>query len=343
MVTAKGVGIVTIFADVTVNGKTVSNSYPLKVMPDLNPASITVNGKNITGLSPQVKTYSYLLANTATAPTVSATAAGTNVSVDIAQANGVPGNATVTLTDNITLEKNIFVVNFGTKSVSDEFNSSTLGNQWSWIRENSSNWSLSKKSGSLLITSEKGDIVSSSNNAKNILLQSANSDWTIESKMVCSRKPSGQTQNAGILAYQDDNNFVKLVYRANTRRFMFGSGGTGIQAGAVELEMENDGYQKSVAILSLDGIIKDNNTLVLKLERKGNLYTASCSSDGKNFKEIGTADVILTDVKAGMIVCDGIPQTGRNNFPGMQEQSNQPETPFEVSYDYFHIVSKGLK
>ena len=38
MVTAKGVGIVSIFADVTINGKTVSNSYPLKVMPDLSPA-----------------------------------------------------------------------------------------------------------------------------------------------------------------------------------------------------------------------------------------------------------------------------------------------------------------
>jgi beta-glucosidase len=36
-VTANGVGVALIFANVTVNGKTVSNSYPVKVMPDLSP------------------------------------------------------------------------------------------------------------------------------------------------------------------------------------------------------------------------------------------------------------------------------------------------------------------
>ena len=344
MVTAKGVGTATIFAYVTVNGKTLSNSYPLKVMPDLKPAAITVNGKNITGFNPAVKAYSYLLTDAATVPVVSATAAGANVSVDVAQAKGVPGNAIVTLTDNITVEKNIYIVNFGTKSVSDEFNSGTLAKQWSWVRENASNWSLSKKSGSLLITSEKGDIVSSNNNAMNILLQSANTDWTIESKMVCSRKPSGPVQNAGILAYQDDDNFVKLVYRANNaEEDVGGAAETGIQPGAVEIVIESDGYQKSVALLSMTDIIKDDNTLVLKLEKKGSLYTASCSSDGKNFKTIGTADILLMDVKAGMIVCDGVAPARMGGFPGMNQQTNQPQTPFEVAFDYFHITNKGLK
>jgi beta-glucosidase-like glycosyl hydrolase len=342
MVTAKGVGTATIFAYVTVNGKTLSNSYSLKVMPDLRPAAVTVNGKNITGFNPAVKAYSYLLEGATTTPAVGATAAGANVSVDVAQASGVPGNATVTLTDNVTVEKNIYIVNFGTKSVSDEFNSGTLAKQWSWVRENASNWSLSKKSGSLLITSEKGDIVSSNNNAMNILLQSANTDWTIESKMVCSRKPSG-AQNAGILAYQDDDNFIKLVYKASNARFgMFGPGGTGVQSGTVDMVIEKDGYQKSGATLSMADIIKDDNTLVLKLEKKGSLYSASCSSDDKNFTTIGTADIILKDVKAGMIVCDGV-APARGGFPGMEQPTNQPQPPFEVAFDYFHIVNKGLK
>jgi beta-glucosidase len=342
IVTAKGVGIVTIFANVTVNGNTVSNSFPVKVMPDLNAASITVNSKKITGFSPAVKTYSYLMANETIAPTVGATAAGTNVTVDIAQAANVPGNATVTLTDNITVEKNIYVVNFGIKSISDEFNSGTLAKQWNWIRENSSNWSLSKKSGSLLITSEKGDIISSNNNARNILLQSANTDWTIDSKIVCSRKPSG-SQNAGILAYQDDDNFIKLVYKASSPRFgMGGPGGAGVQRGSVDLVIEKDGYQKSGASLSMADIIKDDCTLVLKLEKKGSIYSASCSADGKNFTTVGTADIILKDIKAGMIVCDGIAQA-RGGFPGMEQPTNQPQTPFEVAFDNFHIVNKGLK
>ena len=181
----------------------------------------------------------------------------------------------------------------------------------------------------------------------NILLQSANTDWTIESKMVCSRKPSGATQNAGLLAYQDDDNFVKLVYKAAVARRGFGGPATtpAVQPGTVDLIIESNGAQKTAATLSMADIIKDDNTLVLKLEKKGDLYTASCSSDGKNFKAIGTANIMLTDIKAGIIVCDGVPQAGRGNFPGMQQQQQpgQPETPFEVAFDYFHIVSKGLK
>jgi regulation of enolase protein 1 (concanavalin A-like superfamily) len=91
-------------------------------------------------------------------------------------------------------------------------------------------------------------------------------------------------------------------------------------------------------------IIKDNNTLVLKLDKKGTIFTASCSSDGKNYKPVGTADILLMDVKAGIMACDGVAPARMGNFPGMQQQQPaQPETPFEVSFDYFHIKNKGLK
>ncbi len=348
-VTAKGVGTASIFAYVTYNGTTISNSYPLKVMPDLQAASISVNGKNISGFSPAVKAYSYLLKAGSAAPKVSANAAGNDITTDVQQADNIPGTAVITLTDNITVGKNFYIVNFGTSSVSDEFNAGTLGEQWSWVRENPSHRSLSKKAGYLVITSDKGDIVAKNNNAENILLQSANTDWTIDSKIVCSRRPSGFAQNAGILAYQDDDNFVKLVYRAGGRRGGFGGfgtpGGVGQQTGSVELIVEKDGYQSSAAILSMQDIIRDDNTLVLRLDKKGTGYTASCSSDGKNFKAVGMADMMLKDVKAGVIACDGVipARPGGGNFPGMQQQTTQQETPFEVAYDYFHIVSKGLK
>ena len=344
LVTAKGIGTATIFAYVTINGNTVSNSYPLKVMPDLKPASITVNGKSVDGFNPETKSYSYILPAAATAPQVSATGTGTNVLVDISQASGVPGTAAITLTDNITIEKNSILVNFGTKSANDEFNGKSLVNQWSWVRENSSNWSLSKKQGSLVITSEKGDIISTDNNAKNILVQSANTDWTVDSKITCSRKPSGSAQGAGLLAYQDDDNFIKLIYRASPQRRGMGGPATPVaQPGVIELVSENDGYQKSAATLNLADIIKDNNTLFLRLDKKGSIYTASVSADGKNFKPVGSANVSLKDVKAGVIVCDGVPVAGRGGFPGMPQQAAQPETPFEVAFDYFHIVNKGLK
>ncbi len=357
LVTAKGAGTVSITANVTVNGKTVSDSYPLKIMPDLKASSVAVNGKQVTGFNPDIKGYSFLLKDATLVPVVTAAASGTDIAVDVAQAKNVPGTALITLTDNVTVQKSAYNVNFGTKSVNDEFNAAAPGNRWTWVRENPANWSLAKKAGSIVITAENGEIISGNNNAANILLQNANTDWTIESKLVFSKRPSGFSQNGGLLAYQDDDNFVKLVYRSGGggRRGMGGfggPGGQGIQAGSMDLVVETNGNQSSAATLSMADIIKENNTLILRFVRKGNVYTASCSSDGKNFKVIGTAEIPLQDVKAGMIVCNGVPMTGgpgggfAGGMPqGMQQQRQpaQPEAPFEVAYDYFRIVNRGLK
>ncbi len=182
-VTAQGVGIASIFAGVTVNGKTVTGSFPVKVMPNLNPAAIKVGGINIPNFNPDIKAYSYLLNSNSKIPAVGASAADKDITVDITQAKAVPGTAVINFVDNITLEKNTYYINFDVNSVSDEFNNAAVGKQWKWLRENPSTHSLSKKAGSLTITSELGDVSEATNNARNILLQSANNDWTIDNKI----------------------------------------------------------------------------------------------------------------------------------------------------------------
>jgi len=317
-------------------------------MPDLRAAAITVNGKKITGFNPGTSSYSYLLTAASKGPQVSATAAGKDIAVDIIQAAGVPGTAVITLADNVTVEKNQYYVNFGVRSVTDQFTTATLGKHWSWIRENPANWSLTKKAGTIVITSAEGDIQAASNNAENILLQSANTDWTITSKMIFSRRPSGFGQNGGLIAYQDDDNYVKLVYSSGGGgRMGFGGGGTGGQsAGSLLLVIEENGNQKNAATLRLNDIIKDDNTLFLRFEKKGSLFKASCSPDGKKFIAVGEGEAMLKDVKAGMIVCNGVPMSSRfGNIPGMPggQQPREPETPFEVTYDYIHFLNNGLK
>ncbi|MTK54474.1 glycoside hydrolase family 3 C-terminal domain-containing protein [Paludibacter sp.] len=344
VVTAKASGVATITAAVTVDNKTVEGNYPIKVVPDLNPVSITVNKKVVPGFNVATTQYSYLQGKPSSkAPVVVAVPSDPDIAVETQQAKGVPGTATVLLTDYNTFDTKEYAVNFGIKSVSAEFDSNALGKQWHWVRENAAQWSLSKKAGSLTITSGKGDITEASNNAENILLQSANTDWTIETKLVCSRKPSGFSQNAGLVAYQDDNNFVKLVYRAGGggRRGMTRAG-AGEQPGSVELSVESNGSQKSAVTLSMDGIIQNDNTLILKLVKKGAVYTASCSADGVNFKPVGSADMVLKDIQSGVMVCDGVTSGRMGGFPRMQ-QAPQPTTPFEVAFDYFRIINNGLK
>ena len=344
LVSAKGIGVASIAASVTIDGHTVSSSYPIKVSPDMNPASITVNGKKVFGLNPEMHSYSYLLPVSATdAPKVDAASSGYDILVDVVQAKSIPGTALITLTDNITLEKNVYAINVGTTSVDDEFNSTTLGKQWSWVRENPADWSLSKKTGSLTITSKTGDLQAANNNAENILLQSANTDWVIESKLVFSRKPSGFSQSGGLIAYQDDDNYIKLVYGAGGMGF--GRPG-GNQSGSIFLVTEENGNLKNVATINMMDIIKEDNTLILKLEKKGDRYSTSYSVDGKIFESVGSTNILLQDIKAGILICEGVPDPQMARFLNMQgrtQQQNNPQSPFEVSVDYFHIKNDGVK
>lgn len=336
-VTATGVGVASVFADVTIDGKTVSDSYSVKVMPDLTPKSISVNGKTISGFNKDVKAYSYLLKKGAKAPKVEAKAISEQIRVDIQQAEKVPGTTVITYVDDITLEKNTFYVNFDVKSVSDEFNGAVLGSQWEWLRENPSNYSLSKKSGALTITSESGAVSEGTNNAKNILLQSANNDWTIETKLVASRMPS-QPENAGIIAYQDDENFVKLMHRAAIKT----TRARGAQPGAIDLVIEENDITKSLASFNLRESITDSNELILKLTKEGSIYTAYYSlNNGESFETLGTADLLLKDIKAGLIAVDGIIANYMKSTFWFDSDTTKPDTPYDVSFDYFRIENSG--
>lgn len=341
-VVAVGVGVATIFADVTVEGVTVTGNYPVKVMPDLTPKTITVNGRAVTGFSKDVKAYSYLLNNKSKVPQVKASAMNAGIRVDIEQAKEIPGTAIVRLIDDITLEQNTFYLNFDLKSVSDEFNSNKVGSQWEWLREDPSAYTLSAQQGALTITSQLGDVSERTNNAKNILLQSANNDWVIETKLTASRIPS-QPENAGILVYENDDNFVKLMFRAVVKTTLMNRPGAPVQSGTIDLMMEENGIAKSFGSFNLPQPILKDNPLILKLEKKGSLYTAYYSLDGNTFELLGTADLLLKNIKAGLIVTDGIITQYMKSIFWFDSDTTKPDTPFDVSFDYFRITNSGLK
>jgi len=337
-VTAGRPGIASIFAYVTYDGTTVSNSCPVKVMPDLTPAEITVNGKKISGFNSDLKAYSYLLKDKSKIPVVKATPRDKDIAVNITQAKAIPGTALVVFIDNNTLERNPYYINFDINAAGDEFDGESVGKQWEWIRENKANHSFTTKPGWLSVTSETGDVSEGSNNAKNILLQSANNDWTIETKLVCSRAPS-QPENAGIIAYGDDNNFVKLMLRAATKT----TRQRGVQPGTLDFLIEENGIAKSVASFNLRNQIVGDTTLVLKLEKKGDKYTAYYSAGSEEFKILGADEALLEDIRAGLIACDGIITQSMTSTYYFDSDTTKPETPFIVSFDYFHIINSGLK
>jgi hypothetical protein len=160
------------------------------VRPELE--RISVGRHRLAGVSPETHSYDVILSDHQTsAPAVRARARGATVAVT--QANAVPGTATITVTDDDGVPAT-YKVNFAPQARSDDFASATLGQQWSWVRENPATHSLTSTPGSLVIAPETGDINAAVNTARNILVQPALGDWTIQSKLVFNVAPHVNNQ-----------------------------------------------------------------------------------------------------------------------------------------------------
>lgn len=329
VVKAEGQGVATVTVYVEYDGVMRSGSYAVKVMPDLSLASLTVGGKSV--LKAGVSQYSVLGKASATAPEVGAKAADPSLEVVVEQAEAVPGTAVVRVVDKVTSDFSEYVVNFGVKGVSDEFKASAPASAWTVLREDKSAWSVAD--GALRLTTSEGDITLANNNASNLFLQSANTDWTADTRLSFSAEPGYPAQNAGLLAYQDDDNFVKLSYGVSMSR-------RGPAGASLQLLCESDGYTTASVNVNVEGV-KDN-TLWLRLVKSGSEYTAYYSVDGRKFVEAGSVSAVLEDVQAGLIACDGaVPAM---NFRGFGSGAQAPETePVDVAFDYFRIRSSASR
>ena len=110
----------------------------------------------------------------------------------------------------------------------------------------------------------------------------------------------------------------------------------------LELLVENKGAQHSAANVLSRNLVKDNLTVELRLEKKGSKYTAWYSTDGKDFKLLGYTDIVLSNIKAGLIVFDG-GQAPANDMVAqmMGINAGDAENPFKVRFNYFHIMNMG--
>ena len=176
---------------------------------------------------------------------------------------------------------------------SDEFNSTSLGSQWSIVNQDSANWSLSTTPGSLQLTALDGDIWGATNTAKNIFLQAAPSgSFEIVTRVTLS--PSKNYQEAYLVLWQDYDNWVRL-----TRTYCSGCNPTGQ---AVALDVEKGGVPTSGALATVSA-----TTTWLKLAVSGGQTTAFYSLDGGNWIQVGTSTtpstfsvgLTATDVSAG--------------------------------------------
>ena len=303
-------GVATVTATASYHGKSASTSFVVRVLSDLN--SLKVNGKQLPGFQPDAFNYDVVVPNgTTTAPRVSATAR--SGAVAITQATSVPGVATVTSTgpDGIVAT---YRINFAKRPSGDEFNGAALGSQWHFVREAPADWSLSANPGSLTITPKTGDLTTNTNTAQNVLLQPALGDWTQTTKLTFNHRPDTATQQGGVIAYQDDDNYLKFDLEATSP--------TSIRFNTT-LEDNSNGVPVAQTLNTSDAtsVLPANNTVWLRMTKTGSHYSTFYSVDGDTWVPVWTTGATLNNLQAGVFAFNRAGTT----------------TDLQVGFDYFHI------
>jgi len=314
-------GVATITVTATLNGVSKSTSFVVRVLSELS--GITVNGVPLPGFQPDTYGYDLIVPDAYVGvPHLAATTPDHHhaATVNVTQPASVPGTGTIAVTgpDGVTITYNVY---FAYPAKSDEFNDPTLGSQWTFIRQNTATESLTTNPGSLTITAEKGDLNTTTNTAKNILVQPALGDWTIESKLTFSVAPHVNNQQGGIIAYGDDDNYLKVDWEY-----------TGGQAQIVEtIEDSLSGATTPTPVVQVLTSIPTasilgtapNTTVWFRMVKTGPRYSTFYSTDGSTWTPIYTTGASLTNAKVGLFAY---------NRAGTS-------TDLQVAFDYFHVTN----
>ncbi|MEU7587360.1 alpha-glucuronidase family glycosyl hydrolase [Micromonospora sp. NPDC049230] len=298
-------------------GPLVKN-YVFNLVPDTTLTSLRVDGKPLTSFAPAVLHYNALTPPGTTAvPTVTARAADPAATVAVEQAGSATGQARVTVTNGGTTS--VYTVDLNTTLTgSDEFRSAALGSQWQWVRPDDSRWRLAD--GSLVITTQQGDLQGSTNTAKNLALQDVDGDWTVESRIVFSRPLANNNEQGGVIGYADDDNYVKLAWE-------MGSATAAVNKTRLVLLREQNGATSTVEITGADAqrIVGADGAIWLRLTKIGDSYRAYYSRDGSVYRYIGSTTLNVETTKAGLLAF---------NRAGTS-------TDLDVAFDYFRVESRG--
>ena len=195
---------------------------------------------------------------------------------------------------------------------SDEFNA-TLDPQWSFVDPNAdATQSVAARAGYLRMAAPTGnDLYPVTNYNAPRLLQRVAGDFAIETHIEVA--PAFRYQGAGLLIWQDDNNFLRLERGYGGVDDINGTSG-------VRFDKEENGVYDAVTPTSQRPTTVTN--LELKIQRNGNRFMAWWREPGEAWEYVGGTDVELNaelSVGLTLIAAGAVPQT-------------------TADYDYFHIT-----
>lgn len=183
--------------------------------------------------------------------------------------------------------------------LSDEFNGSAPGAQWSWVRQpDAATYGMG--SGAFWMSTQAADLYEDSNNAAVLLEPTPKQDYVVETRVRLNLPAEGCCYNyvqAGLVIYGGDDNFIKLAHVSiwETRQTEF----------AKEQSPVPDGYPR----YGNSVIGPPDEWTYLRIARaacgKEECYTGYTSRDGVNWMRGGTWTHVLDNARIGLVAMGG--------------------------------------
>ena len=275
-------------------------TYTFNFVDDAKLAAVKINGEPMEGFDPDKTDYALQIqGDVKTVPMLVAQAEDPAAEVTVKAAEAIPGVSTVTVKNGSETKTYTFRLSRAA-AFAEDFDK-TLSDEWTWVRENASRHSQS--SSALTINGEAGDLKGTTNTAKNILLHPVGSgDWEATAKLTLSTIPSSSGQQAALILYQDDSNYIKVnvEYQSSSGGWM--SESYLRASGGVE---KNGNYTDRFydALETRQNINNANKTIFFRIVKQGSEFRFFWGTDeSAAMKHLGTCTANLTDAKLGTLV-----------------------------------------
>jgi hypothetical protein len=137
---------------------------------------------------------------------------------------------------------------------------------------------------------------------------------------VFSRPLAGNNEQGGIIAYNSDQNYVKLAWEMS-------NAAQPINRLRVVMLREQNGATQTVQVTGADAqrIVAADGAIWLRLAKAGNAYRAYYSKDGSVYRYMGQTTLNVETTKAGLVAFN----------------RGGTSTDLDVAFDHFRIASQG--
>lgn len=305
-------GVATITATATYNGESASTDFVVYVDSTPYISGILLDGESIADFRNTVRNYSVELTSGDEIPKVDMTYDNEDLEVTVNQATEVPGVATIESYNTYSGETIFYRVGFGMRPEPIKFadgfeNAQAKG--WAFINGNE-NASFSDKG--LTITAEPG-VFGTEIAPKNIFAQPALGDWVIQTKVDLSEEITENGQQAGLIIYDDDLNYLTYALERVTVFSWWGP----INNNVLRVNCVTDGIAHQ-----LESINMVTDSIHLQVIKKDNVYSFKYSENGEDWSGFSyNANMALALPQIGMYVNKGRTET----------------TDFDVTFDGIEI------